>query len=77
LPALAGAVHQFPQTRHLLAVLTLEARVEEASQGEIDVAGLHQVVGERLHDLARVEWIDLLCSIPPGIAGPESVGGHG
>jgi hypothetical protein len=64
LPTLAQALHQLAQAGHVIAVLLLESPAEEALQGAIEVAVLHQVLGHGAHQLVRVEGRKLLGAVP-------------
>ena len=56
----------------VLAVAILEALLQHATQGGVDVSVIEQIVGELLHNVEGVNLESLLCSIPGGIAKARS-----
>ena len=73
LPALlAQAFHDLPQALEVLAVGGVEARLEHAAQGGVEVAVVQQVVGDLRHDLVGAELEADLGAVPARVAEPGS-----
>ncbi len=73
-PLLPELVQQVAQPLHAAALLLLHAALHQVPQRVLQVAEVHEVVGQRVEHVARVQSGDLLCAVPFRIA---RYGDHG
>ena len=65
------------QAHELLAVAILEARLQHAPQGRVEVAVVEQVVGDLAEDVVGIELEPRLRAVPPRVAHPTMPIGSG
>ena len=61
---LTQLLEEVAQSLHALALLVAHAPLEEIPQGVLQIAKVHQVVGQRVEDVVRIEGRYFLGSVP-------------
>jgi hypothetical protein len=72
LPGLPDTIHEIAQTGEALGVRSIHAFPEQTAQGIHEIAVAHELVGHRAHQVVGAEIVDLLGTIPAGVAGAVS-----